>query len=122
MGKRVHVVKKQEEYGSTAAFNWKNEEFKSLLNALGGDVCESDDYGYSDRWEISVSDFEKAMHNLELYINGENLDDECVDMDDIESAIKGFEYDDAAEYVMDCMKGFYKERDMDSSWMIFVAW
>ena len=48
MGKRIHVAKKYEiEYGSAEHLNWKQDEFISVLEELGCDVCRQDNEDYS---------------------------------------------------------------------------
>ena len=112
MGKRVHVVKKQ-------------EEFKNLLFALDCEVHETDECGYSDRFEVMTDEFERAMKNLDAYINGTPMSDACK-KDDVEGCLSDFGYEEGvmetAKYAMECMKNLYEERDKSSDWMIFVSW
>ena len=125
MGKRVHVVSIREEYGDSSVFNWKQEEFKNVLFALDCEVHESDECGYSDRFEVVTDEFETAMENLDAFINGTPMSDAC-NKDDVEECLSNFGYDEGvmetAKYVMECMKNLYEERDKDSDWMIFVSW
>ena len=125
MGKRVHVVSKREEYGDSSVFNWKQEEFKSLLFALDCEVHETDECGYSDRFEVMTDEYERAMKNLDAYINGTPMSDACK-KDEVEGCLSDFAYDEGvmetAKYVMECMKNLYEERDKDSDWMTFTCW
>ena len=72
MGNRVHVVKKQREYGSTDAFNWAFEEFKYLLTSLGCNVCEQDDY--SSDFEMTCDEYERAMTILTRIVEAKKKD------------------------------------------------
>ena len=65
MGCRVHVVKRQPEYGS-CGFNWKSEEFKSFLDDMG---CETTGESYDDDFECDVDLYKKAVWALSIYVH-----------------------------------------------------
>ena len=96
MGNRVHVVKKQREYGNSEAFNWAFEEFENLLSSLGCNVCEPDEY--SSDFEISCEEYDRAMIILARIIEAQKKDKD-MDLNDID-------FSDLAspEYTPDCEK------------------
>ena len=87
MGNRVHVVKRQREYGDLEAFNWAFEEFKDLLKDLGCNVCEQ--YEYSQDFEMYCDEYERGMEILKRIINALKKDKEIdlnyIDFSDLAS-------------------------------------
>ena len=96
MGNRVHVVKKQREYGNSEAFNWDFEEFKDLLSSLGCNVYEQCEY--SSDFETPCEEYERAMTILKRIIDA-HKNDKDMDLNDID-------FSDLAspEYTPDCEK------------------
>ena len=144
MGNRVHVVKKQREYGNSEAFNWAFEEFKDLLSSLGCNVCEQDDY--SSDFEMSCEDYERAMTILKRIIKAQKKDKDMnlndIDFSDLASqedtpdwekfdpdnydfndVIKNAERLDgySMEEILEIMQIFWEERDKNSSWIQFCS-
>lgn len=115
MGKRLHVVKKQEDYGNAEYFNWKYNEFADLLIALGCDVCSTDEYD-KERFEVPTKDFEKAMEYVKQIKEGKT------DFEDFGIEVLNFDELGGIDNVLEAMEAFYDQRDKKSSWMIFVAW
>ena len=135
MGKRVHVVSKQAEYGATKAFNWANEEFKDLLHNCGATVyCEE----CSDEFELSVGDYERSLTILkrmkenpdltnddlaDLKVETEdgqnNFDPDLIDIEDINVSI--LKLDCTIEELIEILESFYEERDKNSDWVEFSA-
>ena len=115
MGKRLHVVKQQEKYGNAEYFNWKYNEFADLLIALDCDICTNDEYN-KERFELETKEFEKAMEYVKQIKEGKT-DFEYIDVEDLD-----FEELGGIDYVLEAMEVFYKQRDKESGWMIFVAW
>lgn len=151
MGKYIHVVKRQPEYGDTRAFNWKQEEFKSLLNALAADVQETDEF--SDNFECEKHKYERAIEILKrfkkdgkdaklsdlpisefengLYTEDEEISDitEFVDLDDVEDCLIKLTYEDdnddkdgEIDKIIKVMQDLLEEADPNSSWISFSAW
>jgi hypothetical protein len=144
MGNRVHVVKKQREYGNSEAFNWAFEEFKDLLRDLGCNVCEQDEY--SSDFEMSCDDYERGMEILKRIIKALKKDKE-IDLNDIDfSDLKSdddepdwcsfdpdnYDFNDvkdsvdklngySMEEILKIMQTFWKERDKKSSWIQFCS-
>jgi len=142
MGKRVHVVKKQREYGKSEAFNWAG--FKNLLSSLGCNVCEQDEY--SSDFEMFCEDYERAMTILKRIIDAQKKDKD-MDLNDIDfsdlSSPEGtseWEWFDPANYdfnyvieiaanlngysmeeILKIMQTFWEERDKNSSWIQFCS-
>lgn len=144
MGNLVHVVKKQREYGKSAAFNWAFEEFKDLLSSLGCNVCEQDDY--SSDCELLCEDYERAMTILKRIIEAKKKDKDMdlnnIDFSDLASSedTPEWEYWDPNNYdfnevinnaerieknslekILEIMQNFWKERDKNSSWIQFCS-
>ena len=117
MGKRLHVVSRQEEYGNTEAFNWAWNDFKELLTALGCQVYESEEY--SDRFEVEVSEYEEAMEKFDKFLNSGGLDDEMIE--EIEQCVLIMNEQKSCQWILDDMKAFYDERDKNEVYMTFVA-
>lgn len=134
MGCRVHVVKKQRDYGSSEAFNYKIDEFSTLLSRLGCEICAQDDcYNF---FEVDVEEYKRAIEVLKLFIksSGDKEFDmltrkkyprktylEIAEYEDIEDAIERLE-DYKAEDVLAVMQAFYRERDKKSGWVQFEMW
>ena len=118
MGKRIHVIKKQEEYGDFEAFNWKQEEFFNLLSSLDCYLGGTDDYSY-DRVEIFVPEYEIAINYLKDIRDGKT-EFENIDILQVQEALDALNYgiDDVINY----MEKFYEERDRSSDYIMFVSW
>lgn len=127
MGKRIHIVKKVEEYASMEAFNYQQSEFESLLNALDCYVHEYEE-GNADRFEVPTEDYEKALKAFRAYINGEEMpEDSDVDPEYVDEVVNDLTYEDetheeAVKRILKIMEDFYECRDKNFSWMIFVSW
>ena len=144
MGNRVHVVKKQREYGNSEAFNWAFEEFKDLLSSLGCNVCEQDEY--SSDFEMSCEDYERAMTILKRIIKAQKKDKDMdlndIDFSDLASPEDtpdwesfdpdNYDFNDvidkaeklngySLEEILKIMQTFWKERDKKSSWIQFCS-
>lgn len=123
MGKRVHVIKKHATYGTYEAFNWKFEEFHSLLDMLGCDVYGEDD---SENFECEGNYYKSAMNILKMYKKKgackkvENM------LDNVYSSIEKLnivlENLGGLDYVLESMELFWKQRDKKSNWISFSAW
>ena len=135
MGTRVHVVKKQAEYGSTAGFNWKSEEFRSLLDATGANTS-GEDYSYD--YECEVENYKKSLKVIARLARKSAMfekygEDKYNDRDKLDALLEEFDLDDydsiasqvnelgGAKLVLEYMVGFYTERDRDSDWISFSA-
>ena len=144
MGNRVHVVKKQREYGNSEAFNWAFEEFKDLLSSLGCNVGEQDEY--SSDFEMSCEDYERAMTILKRIIKAQKKDKDMdlndIDFSDLASPEDtpdwekfdpdNYDFNDvidnaeklngySLEEILKIMQTFWKERDKKSSWIQFSS-
>ena len=144
MGNRVHVVKKQREYGNSEAFNWAFEEFKDLLISLGCNVCEQDEY--SSEFETPCEEYERAMTILTRIIEAQKKDKDMdlnnIDFSDLASPedtpdwysfdpnnydfnyviecvekLEGYSMDE----ILEIMQTFWEERDKKSSWIQFCS-
>lgn len=147
MGKRLHVVKRQREYGCTEAFNWCFDKFRKLLDVLGCNVCADDES--SDFWEMTKDEYKRAITILKMMkdvpMDGdykeqkEKIDqiynseeyqklfsDDCgfiaddVELHDVISSLKKFDID--LDELLSIMESFLKESDKNSNWIQFEAW
>ena len=144
MGNRVHVVKKQREYGKSEAFNWAFDEFKCLLSSLGCNVCEQDEY--SSDCEMLCDEYERAMTILTRIIEAQKKDKDMdlndIDFSDLASpeGTPEWDYFDPDNYdfneviknaerlqgytieeILKIMQTFWEERDKNSSWVQFCS-
>ena len=144
MGNRVHVVKKQREYGNSEAFNWAFEEFKDLLRDLGCNVCEQDEY--SQDFEMSCDEYKRGMEILKRIIKAlkkdKDMDLNDIDFSDLASPEDtpdwekfdpdNYDFNDvidnaeklngySLEEILKIMQTFWKERDKKSSWIQFCS-
>ena len=115
MGKRVHVAKRYIiEWGDCAAFNWSDETFIDILNALGADVARDGNGG--DNFEVSVSDYYDAIENLRLYISDPHL---LTESDDIAAGLNELGY--TAEELLNIMQRYREEADIHDGWLHFTS-
>lgn len=142
MGYRVHVVKQTEKFADIEAFNWKNQEFAELLDALGCDMVSIDGY---ERFECRKEYFKTAINLVKCYKeNGTvnlsredfakfgifeetskelfeeyRIDPDYVD-EQLASVTETFGF--PLSYVLDTMEIFLNESDPESDWIIFVVY
>ena len=124
MGKRVHVIKKHQEYGSGEAFNWKFDEFHSFLDALGCDVCGEE---YADDFECEEENYEKALNFLKAYKEkGADCKEVKKFFKDAYYSVEELEEDlntlGGLDYVLEAMQMFWDEREKGYGWISFSAW
>ena len=142
MGCRVHVVKRQREYGNTSSFNYSMEEFVNLLSELGCEVSQVEgDYHFC---ETDVNEFKRAIKIFERYIknilDGNNNrkafissmkklniaeEDMWYDEEDFFESMTDIlthlekENNDDPKYLLGVLKDYLKERDKKSGWIQF---
>ena len=143
MGCRVHVVKRQPEYG-TCGFNWKSEQFKSFLDDMG---CDTTGESYADDFDCDVSAYKKAVWALSIYVHRTPsdarkkkpaqkrpkrydkflafLDEQGLDVSDFEADVCAMaDLDDkakAAKESLETMVAMLVERDKSSDYIAFSA-
>ena len=130
MGCRVHVVSRQAEYGS-CGFNWKDDQFRSLLDDLG---CNTSGEEYSSNFDCWVPDYQRAVKAVAIFVKKKNnpkleaeldkmLEEFGIDRetlaDDIESA--GDSTVDKGKEVLDTMVRMLVTRDKTSDYIEFVS-
>lgn len=65
MGNRLHVAKTYiVEYSDYEEFNWQQEGFRNLMDALEIELCGESWYGEIWDFEIAKEDWEKGMEKL----------------------------------------------------------
>ena len=151
MGKRLHVVKRQREYGSTEAFNWCFDKFRDLINDLGCNICGNEDE-FSDFWEVTKDDYKRAIKIMKLMKNVPldcDYSEQKKRIDQIEKSDKYKKlFSDEESYcaitaedidlydvinslknldidfdeLLRIMTDFLKESDKKSDWIQFEAW
>ena len=115
MGRSVHVAKRYEvEWGETAAFNWSDETFIDILNALGADVVR--DGEYSDNFEVGLFGYYDAIEKLRVYISDPHLLNES---DDIAAGLHKLGM--TAEELLDTMRRYLDEADVRGGWLRFTS-
>ena len=152
MGKKLHVVKKQREYGSTEAFNWCFDKFRKLLEVLG---CLCQDDKSPDFWELTKDEYNRSIAILKIIREADvpmdgDLSEQKEKIDQIYNSDKFkklFDDTDDSYYnitadsidlydvidsldsldidldeLMDIMNSFLKEADKKSDWIQFEAW
>lgn len=122
MGNYVHVVKRLQEFGSYEAFNWKSDDFRSLLDSLGCNVGDDTDF------ECDAAAYKLALDALKMYKKNGNfqevqdmLGDECLvesreDLDNNIDTLGGI------DHVIKAMEMFWKERDKKYDCICFSTW
>lgn len=133
MGNRVHVIKKHAQYGSTEAFNWQSQDFRSLLNMIQPNTVSGEEY--SDDFELRVEDYKQALKLMGRVVRYQKHPDadKFGDFSKLTAMLDelGESYGDlsdslgnlgGAENVLNAMVGFYSERDRSSDWISFSAW
>lgn len=123
MGKNVHVIKRVQQYGCEG-FDWKQNEFRDLLDSLG---CETiGEYG-EDEFECEVSLYEEAMSLLFDYIDFggsesvvKKFKEKGLDYNDFIKALSSLAIDEKA--VWGQMRKFYDDRDKRWNFICFSCW
>lgn len=137
MGKYVHVIKKHAEYGDSEAFNWKSEDFHSLLGMTQNGGISGDEF-HEFEFELLAGDYQKSLKIVALYARYKrNI--ETTGMDKLgdyakvlamlgENDTSGDEFvsklDDmgGCQTVLKAMVKFYVERDRASEYISFHVW
>lgn len=115
MGQRVHVAKRYEiGWGETSAFNWSDETFIDILNALGADVARDGECG--DNFDVSVGDYNDAIENLKVYISDPHL---LAESDGIAAGL--CELGMTAEELLGTMQRYREEADVHDGWLHFTS-
>lgn len=128
MGKRLHVVKKQREYGVHEYFNWNYDQFADILSDLGCFVEQNDEN--SDFFEIPLQEYENAIsilkqwkENKEISTDGMETysgDQVSFDLDSVKENMDDLKLD--LDTLLKIMEDFYNECDKASNWIQFEAW
>ena len=124
MGKRLHVVKKQVQYGNNEAFNWCFQDFHRLMCLFSNEVSGE---GYDDDWDMPVEDYKKAMDFIKKLGKTEGCnkrkelaENANIDYDELMSYIHALQSKEG-ELLSD-MQAFYRQRDKHSYYIAFSAW
>ena len=136
MGCRVHVVKRQRDYGNSSLFNYGIDDFKCVLSNLGCNVCEQD--GCYNFFELPIADYNRALDVLKNIAKHGSVDweklnkkypiedkyhntfDELCDVDCALKHIKVLGYD--VPKMIEIMGYFKAQRDKKSDWIQFEQW
>lgn len=122
MGMRVHVVKQSAKYGSEG-FNWKGQDFKDFLDAMG---CDTSGEDYADRFDCEVYLYEKALNILKDYQKNYLSDNVKQFLNELEYPINDF-CDDinglgGIDELVDTMQSFYDTREKGENYIYFEIW
>lgn len=108
MGCRLYVAKKYVvEYSGYGEFNWQQEEFRNLMDALEIELCSDSGGGELWSFEVSKEDWERGMETLKSY-----KDDE-----DITQALQSL--GKTREEMAGIMETYLRESDPDYDWLEF---
>lgn len=122
MRKRVRVAKCYKiEYGGTEAFNWKQDEFISLLEGLGCSVCRYDNEDYSaGDFEVSDEQYKEALEQVKAYVKDpEHYESDWMDSEEMKRRIEATE--DTPEELLEIMQSYYDEADKHDGYLHFTA-
>lgn len=152
MGKRLHVVSKQRDFGNTEAFNWCFDKFRDLMGDLGCNICSEDEF--SDFWEMTKDDYKRAIAILKLmkdvplgkcdYSKQREMIDHIENSDEFKKlfvedeesyctvsaedvnlndvVVSLNDLDIDLDELLGIMESFLKEADKKSDWIQFEAW
>ena len=122
MGQKVHVIKKMAEYGSDG-FNWRQQEFKSLLDDLG---CDTNGSEYSDQFDCLADSFERALNLIKTYKEKGECDEVKEFLEDVGTNVDDLDNDlcnlGDIDNVIDTMQSFLDTRDKSSDYIMFECW
>ena len=108
MGCRLYVAKKYVvEYSGYGEFNWQQEEFRTLMGALGIELCA--DSGGGEQWsfEVSKEDWRRGMETLKS----------DKDNEEINQALQSI--GKTREDMLGIMETYLEESDPDYDWLEF---
>lgn len=110
MGNRLHVCKKHIiEYGDTAYFNYQNEEFHQLMDALG---IEYTGESIDDEFEIQREDFERGLWKLK---NIKSLSER--EQEEIEDAVRNLNL--SFSDLIGILEKYLEESDPNNDYIAF---
>ena len=108
MGCRLYVAKKYVvEYSGYGEFNWQQEEFRDLMEALGIELCADSGDGELWSFEVSKENWERGMEILKS-----DKENEAIDQT-LKSLCK------SREEMLGIMETYLKESDPDYEWLEF---
>lgn len=122
MGKRVHVAKCYKiEYGGTTAFNWKQDEFISLLESMDCSVCRYDNEdGSASDFEVSAETYKEALDQVKAYVQDpENYESDWMSSEDMKERIE--HTGETPEDLLEIMQDYYDEADKHDGYLHFAA-
>lgn len=108
MGCKLYVARKYVvEYSGYGEFNWQQEEFGNLMEALGIDLCGESGSGELWSFEVSKENWERGMETLKSDKENEAIDQA------LESLGK------TREEMLGIMETYLRESDPDYEWLEF---
>lgn len=110
MGNRLHIASKYIiEYGDAEYFNYQNEEFHDLMDALGVDY--TGEY-YDEEFEIQREDFERGLWKLS---NIKSLSEQ--EQEEIEDATRNLNL--SSSDLIGILEKYLEESDPNNDYMAF---
>ena len=108
MGCRLYVAKKYVvEYSHYGEFNWQQEEFRNLMDALGIELCGESSSGELWNFEVSKEDWRRGMETLKS----------DKDNEEINQALQSI--GKTREDMLGIMETYLEESDPDYDWLEF---
>ena len=108
MGCRLYVARKYVvEYSGYGEFNWKQEEFRNLMDALGIELCGESDGGELWSFEVSKEDWRRGMETLKS----------DKDNEEINQALQSI--GKTREEMLGIMETYLNESNPDYDWLEF---
>ena len=108
MGCKLYVAKKYVvEYSGYGEFNWQQEEFRNLMDALGIELCGESESGELWSFEVSKEDWKRGMETLKS-----GKDDEEI-LQALQSLGK------TREEMLEIMGTYLEESDPNYDWLEF---
>ena len=108
MGCKLYVAKKYVvEYSGYGEFNWQQEEFRTLMEALGIELCA--DTGGGELWsfEVSKEDWQRGMETLKSDKENEETNQALQSLGKTREEMVGI------------METYLEESDPDYDWLEF---
>ena len=108
MGCKLYVARKYVvEYSGHGEFNWQQEEFGNLMEALGIDLCGESGSGELWSFEVSKENWERGMETLKSDKENEAIDQALGSLGK------------TREEVLGIMETYLRESDPDYEWLEF---
>ena len=125
MSRCIHVAKCYDvQWGDTAAFNWKLDEFYKVLRMLGAnpvDMIPNEWAGACEYFECDKDDFAKAMENLKKFIKDPEAADDLYEVESVQELTDAIAATGCApKELLRYMRTFLMEADTRDGYLYFA--